>query len=39
MVSETHRLLKIDYYMLHVRIKMRLGGDAALCHDGDKGEG
>jgi hypothetical protein len=32
---ETSRLLKVDHYMLHVRIKMRLGGCAASSQSTD----
>ena len=36
---ETSRLLKVNHYMLHVRMKMRLGGCAAPPQDADTGEG
>jgi hypothetical protein len=38
---ETSRLLKVDHYMLHVRIKMRLVGWAATSQntDADRGAG
>jgi hypothetical protein len=36
---ETPRLFKVNHYMLHVRIKMRLGGYASLRQDTDAGEG
>jgi hypothetical protein len=32
---ETSRLLKVNHYMLHVRIKMRLGACAASSQDTD----
>jgi hypothetical protein len=32
---ETSRLLKVDHYMLHVRIKMRLGGCVLSRQDAD----
>jgi hypothetical protein len=32
---ETSRLLKVDHYMLHVRIMMRLGGCAASSQNTD----
>ena len=32
---ETSRLLKVDYYMLHVRMEMHLGGCAASSQDTD----
>jgi hypothetical protein len=36
---ETSRLLKVDHYMLHVRIKMRLGGCAASSQNTDANRG
>ena len=36
---ETSRLLKVDHYMLHLRIKMRLGQYAAPRQDADTGAG
>ena len=38
---ETSQLLKVDHYVLHVRMKMRLGGWAATSQntDVDTGEG
>jgi hypothetical protein len=39
--SETSRLLKVNHYMLHVRIEMRLGGCVAFSQniDTDTGPG
>jgi hypothetical protein len=34
-LPETSRLLKVDHYMLHVHIKMRLGGCAASSQNTD----
>src|SRR5215204_6565900 len=36
---ETSRLLKVDHHMLHVRIKMRLGGCAASSQNADADTG
>ena len=36
---ETSRFLKVDHYMLHVRIFMRLGGSAALSQNNDADTG
>jgi hypothetical protein len=36
---ETSRLLKVDHYMLHLRIKMRLGGCAASSQNTDTDTG
>jgi hypothetical protein len=38
-LPETSRLLKVNHYMLHLRMKMRSGGSAASSQrtDADKG--
>jgi hypothetical protein len=36
---ETSRLLKVDHYMLHVRIEMSLGGCAASSQNTDTDTG
>jgi hypothetical protein len=38
-LPETSLLLKVDHYMLHVRIQMRSGQYASLRQDADAGEG
>jgi hypothetical protein len=38
-LPESSRLLKVNHYILHVRIMMRLGGYASLRQDTDAGRG
>jgi hypothetical protein len=38
-LPETSRLLKVDHCVLHVRIKVRLGGYTAPREDADAGQG
>jgi hypothetical protein len=38
-LPETSPLLKVDHYMLHVRIKMRSGGYVALSQNTDTDTG
>jgi hypothetical protein len=38
-LPESSRLLKVDHYMLHVRIKMRLGGCVASSQNDDADTG
>jgi hypothetical protein len=38
-LPETSRLLKVDHYIAHLRIKMRLGGCVALSQNDDADTG